>query len=614
MELEKMPKIMNEIELKPLNILTAILLLDYYKDHSRKNASGDLIGSKNSFSYAFQGNWWNQIDETLKELFTDFHDKKDDKPVILFNGGKILLLSLYSRFYELTSSLPFLREMVVGPYPDDSSLVERGLLSGFAGDYNKQARDIVSDLLKEIHEDEIINVPLIDTERFFEVGEFCCNKSEMFGIITNAAYYTLAGFFAGNLGANIVDFFKSNKNASGSSVISKLNGDYGIGDDKFYTFGQMAMVFDTLVDFIERGIGVEFNDVLTKVFRAVGQEMRSIFDKRVKESVDNEEFIESLLLNPDFEHPYDRAYAYLLNITNLNSEMSIGSKTVDLRKVYSSAILFGNSYKAPFRAETYVEFPEANSRLLALQNSYRTIIDPCAYELLLRKYLADRATLLKTNENSRYITLWYSVHWMGALIERISNFWNTANKPLQIIHMEDMCERNELDRYVPKDINTIDYRDAFHKVQETISGLNMRFLEAFKEDLGTPGSFKTTSLMTDKYEIDSFTPSDIVPQMFMGGSSGKLRTIDGVDKLEKGEGVFDANDLNVSKLSKLNLLDNETDPENTHVLPRSVYDVVSSNSFNASVVEGEGGREAASRISKILRDLYMQEYLALVRG
>jgi len=608
-----MPKIMNEIELKPLNILTAILLLDYYRDHSRKNTSGDPIGSKNSFSYAFQGNWWSQIDETLKGLFTDFHEKKDDKPVILFNGGKILLLSLYSRYYELTSSLHFLREMAVGPYPDDSSLVERGLLNGFAADYNKASHDIVSDIIKEVHGDDVVNVPLIDTERFFEVGEFCCNKSEILGILTNAAYYTLAGFFAGNLGGNVVEFFKSNKGASGSSIVSKLNGEYGISDDKFYTFGQLAMVFDTLVDFVERGIGVEFNDVLTKVFRAVGKEMRDIFDKRVKESSDNEEFIESLLVNPEFEHPYDRAFVYLLNITNLNSEMSIGSKTVDLRKIYSGSILFGKEYKAPFRAETYIDFPEANSRILALQNSYRTVIDPCSYELLLRKYLADRATLLKTNENSRYIILWYTVHWMGGLIDRISNFWNTANKPFQIIHMEDVCERNEMDRYVPKDINTIDYRDAFRKVQEVISGLNMRFLEAFKAELGTPGDYKTTSTMTDKYEIESFTPSDIVPQLFMGGSSGKLRTIDGVTKLEKGEGVFDSPEPNITKLSKLNLLDTESDPENTHVLPRSVYDVVSSNSFNASVVEGEGGREAASRISKTLRELYMGEYLSLVR-
>jgi len=617
---------MNEIDLKPLNILSAILLYDYYLHHAQKDEGGETIDQKNSFLYQFQSRWYGEIDNALKQLFQDFTENKDDKSLMLFNAGKILLLSLYSRYYEASMSkwvLNFSRGGKV--YPDDSLLIEKGILSGFAADYNKAAEEVISNYLTSIdppNEDgpttTVRVLPTIEVGHFFEDGEFCCNRAEILGIILNSAYYTLSGFFSAHLGANTIDFFQANKNSSGDTIISKLNSEYGVGDDKFYSFGQLAMIFDTIIDFVQKGIGQEFDDVFTKVFRSVGKVMRDIFNKRVQESADNEEFLESLLLNPDFEHPYDRAFAYLLNITSLSSAMSIGSKVVDLRKIYSRSLLFGKDYKPPFRAETYIEFSEANGRIWNLQNTYRTVIDPCAYELLLRKYIADRAVLKKTGENSKYVILWYQVHYMGNLIERIYKFWHLGNGPLKIVHVEDVYERNQLDRYIIKDINTIDYRDAFAKVQEILSSLNMRFFEAIRSEMdGNSEAFKAVHQLTEKVPIKNFTPADIIPQLFIGdGVKGHVygfRTIDGMGKIENNMPVFESEDLNVGKLSKLNILDTGTDPENSHILPRPVYDVVSTKSFNSSVVEGEGGRDTAASLANILRNLYSNEYLHLIR-
>lgn len=594
---------------KPMDILSAILYLSYGIE------SGLCDRGRYDNSFEYPGN--TKVDE-LKRIYVELIgstrkdikllDYHDDYSELFYSTGRLILSGIMLEKY----STRFKDENI-----EEISGITLGLLNDFSTVAYRQFNKLLSDFSKDGIDNS--STPLLNVNPYFEDDILSLNHSMIVPIINSGIFFSILGSFMGILNnLQIKELFSygddSEERISGTGVINHILTEYKIAPEKFYSIGQFCMLFNLITIYLEKSIGIKFNDRFTVIFKAIGRDFENIYDIRlnITEDVD---FKDIVLSETNFIH--DRMLAMFREVLKTTSQFYIGDHSYDLRPMYMKYLLrSGISYIPPL-----VEILKYDVNLdFSNICNYKSTIDAHAYERLIKKILLLQKTLFETTSNVEYVESWYSLRYFEKYLFNIYSYWINSKTPFKIDGVDDIYvvvdAYSDTTNKEMRPINTVQYSIAIERTMDIIESLNARYCEAqeylYSLKSGSPFNSEYYSRL-DKILIGHIQHDSILDAA-RDNQYGKLPYIASLASFDQKSIDVEAINGNVDlkKLHKLDILDKGYIDTNRSV-SRTPYYIMEDGSFNNLILEGAGGESLSATIADVLKGLTNHEHLYLTR-
>lgn len=612
---------------KPMDLFCSLMYLDYgihKKLCSKEKYLSDLFVE----DYAFNRN---NLKE-MGEIAVIFKDKKEslmdysDYAKLFYNTGRLGLTGIIHSFMNEVFG-----DQNMGSDHSDYDAEIAGLTIGLIDNCGSLSYQKYNQLLKEFAEDNVdISVsPIINFVPYFNDGIEGVNHAEILIILNSLIFYTILGSLMGILKSDqineLFNYGKQIGDVEGSGIINQFMGEmdqsYKIENDKLYSLFQFCSIFNYLTTYIEKSVGIRFDDRFSKVFRAIGYEFSNIYDAQM--SITDYMNLNFIITNESLALP-DRMIALLREGVNPVSELYVGDHHYDYRKMYMKYLINSGLKYYPPMVEL-LKYP-VNVDYLNIEN-YTSILDAHAYDRLIKELLINYNKVFDTNilikNDSEYIESWYKLRYFERFISEIYHYWKNTKTPFKIDGVDpiyvDVETRLGSTKKQMTEITSAPYSLAYERAMYIIDSINARYCEAedfyycdrWKRGIDNFDSnyySRLNDLDISDYIYDYDNPIDAVREN-QYGKCPYLITI-GLYNKEDLEVLALKDNIDLNKLNKLNVLDSLY-VDSVRSVSRSPYEIIKNNCFNSSILEGAIGEEKSKELADILRTLTNQEFLYL---
>lgn len=602
---------------KPGDIVTALMFLRFGETFG-ETTLGSFYDCFKVYEYLNVENLGKASSLIATKNDTNMGDYKTDHSQIFFNFGRLILLALTDAHFEQRLAAQHENRHF---YTTSDEL--RGMLFGILSTYCDFSHSQLRKLVNEFAPDNIDNTisPALYVKPYFEDGVLSLGAGEMLAVVATAAHYTLISFLMNNLeNLKFKEIFKYGEEAKsfdGKSLIKTLQD--SLDEVKLDSFFKLASIYNTILAYVERSIGKEFNDRFSIAFKAIGDTYTQVFDLRFD-------------INPENIHDYvidglykldDSVMLLTRELVDFEAPIYIGDHLTDLRKMYLKQIYNADtSYSSVYNTilkdgiTCKIDFDNIKN--------YTAVIDVAAYESLVKTAIFQYRQTQKTSKNDEYLQSFYQLKYIEHLISDVYKYWTTKKVPFKILGVDDMyvevtAASGETYKAL-KDVNTIGYSTAYARAMEIINQINARYVEAYEMAVENSGKRVDDEPTVDEYyrKVESVKPSDYnfdttedCVRAYMSGKLPYLVTIGGINPKELTKYVAQE-EIDSKKLTKLAILDKEFVSVEKSII-KSPFEVVKSGSFNTNIIDGTGGKDTASTLATIIKNCNNREICYLSR-
>jgi len=591
---------------KPMDIFSAFMFLRYAIDEEK-------IGTNDEYSTLFQGSPYSS--EILKKIsdIPVYMRKTEQKLIsnrdlskLFFNTGKLMMMCISQPFFTLCFN----------SYSYEEEVASTSI--GLVKEFDELSYSHFNKMIDEFSKDKstiVTQHPLMCLSTYFDKGIECFNHAEILGAMNTAIIYTVLGAIMESLDNDqINDLFAygdDNLSITGTAVIDFISKNCKFSEDKMYNILQLCFISDTFTSYLEKSIGITFDDKFSSVLRSAGKEFGIVYDKRNNITPDTD--LKTITLSK-MNTTQDRMVALFREVLKPTSPMYVGDHSYDWRFYYRRYLLrSNNSYNPPM-----VEFLKGENNLdYSNLIKYTAILDAHAYERIAKVAVIEAGKVMNPTSDKEFVTSWFKLKYVEKLIDTVYKYWNLSKTPFLIDGVDPLCVDVETpgDSTVKKvlPITKVPYTKAYERASYIIDAITARYYEAmefmYSKKFGSPfetGYFKRLNeidfndLSFDNL-IDAVRDNQYmkVPYIVSVGAydysfiRSTLNSTPGID---------------FNKLIKLNVIDTKYSER----VIRSPFQILRDGNFNSAMLDGDTGENIATGLREIITGLTNYEYLYLI--
>ena len=597
---------------KPLDILSSIIYLKY-------GIESKLCNEKEYYKIFTKYNcnsWYTRNEDITKLIKETYLVFKNEEPyldykkygTLFYNTGKLILTAIN------INSENTINKDIYNCFIKNYSIIE-GILNSYSNITYQNFQKILTEFSKD--KVNFSFSPVLNIEAYFKENIKALNHAEILAVINTGIFYSILGSLFGILNTQqineLFNYGEDVESVSGSGIMNHIDKEYKIEPEKIYNLYMFSGIYDLLTTYLEKSIGIKFNDRFSIVIRAIGNEFIKLYDKEF--NITEETDFKEIVFNNNLP-VIDRIFSLIREIINPVSNLYVGDHSYDFRPMYIKYLYNKNKIYYPPMVEL---LKYANNFDYSNIINYTSIIDAHAYERLIKSILIHHYNIYGKSEstNKDYVISWFKLRYLERYLDKIYKYWINSKTPLKIEGVDPMYVPVETNAGVAiKDevpIEKVQYSIAIERTIDILDSLNARYCEAVEmyfnlkmNELKFDSDFhsKTEKLIYDDYTYDNIESAIRENQI---GKRPYLVSIGMYDDKLLNKIALN-NPVDMEKIKKLAIVDSKYN-DSTRSFYRSPYDIMKTDSFNYQLLEGEIGEKIASDLTYIIKSLSNYEHL-----
>lgn len=607
---------------KPIELFCSLMYLDY-GIHSGLCDKDKYLSSLFVEDYPFNRNNLKEMGDIaiiFKEKSESLIDYSDISN-LFYNTGRLILTGIVQSFMDEVFG-----DNGCGDKSEYDSEIS-GLTIGLIDNCGTIAYQKFQQLLKDFAVDKIdlSLTPVINVVPYFNDGIKGVNHAEILPIINTALFYSTIGSFMSILNTQqikeLFDYSENIENVSSTGIIDHMINVYKIEKEKLYNLLQFCSIYNCITTYIEKSVGIKFNDRFSTIFRAIGLEFFNIYNTQM--NITEETNLKDIVVNESISLQ-DRMFALVREVINPISSLYVGDHHYDHRKMYMKYLVtvgeFINYYPPMVELLKYkVNVDYSNIK------SYTSVLDAHAYDRMIKELLINYNKIYDVTSNisdKDYIISWYKLRYLERLVCEIYHYWKNSKSPFKIEGVDPIFVdvENKLGSTEKKmvEITSAPYSLAYERAMYIIDSINARYVEAqdfyycdkWKRGINTIFNSKYYSKMNE-LDLNDFSYDNAIDAV-RENQYGKYPYIVSTGLYNKPdlEVLASSDNIDFDKINKLSILDSVY-VDSKRSISRSPYEIMKNNCFNYSILDNESGEELSKQLVDILKTLTNQEFLYL---